>query len=195
MSDQDTTNIAAFVGEAGHLKMIRRSGWWIAGVRDPESVAEHSYRVGIIAYVLAVMEGCDPNRAATLGLFHDLPETRIGDVPSVGRPHVNTAPAEDVIKAQTADLPGSIADAVRGLIGEHEAQETPESACSRDADKIECLITAREYQARGYDLAQPWVDTMLEAVRTESGKRLARAAATAPVDGWWHDIVASYGRR
>ena len=30
-----------FFAEAGLLKHIKRSGWWVAGVKDPESVAEH----------------------------------------------------------------------------------------------------------------------------------------------------------
>ena len=27
--------------EAGLLKKIKRSGWWVAGIKDPESVAEY----------------------------------------------------------------------------------------------------------------------------------------------------------
>ena len=36
--------LAAFGYELGLLKRIRRAGWWHVGVRDPESVAEHSLR-------------------------------------------------------------------------------------------------------------------------------------------------------
>jgi putative hydrolases of HD superfamily len=194
MTDPDAGRLVDFLVEAGHLKMARRTGWWIAGVRDPESVAEHSFRAGVIAYVLAVMEGANPDRAATLALFHDLPETRISDIPSTGRPHVTTEAAAAVVKTQTADLPEAVADPVRQLIGEFEDRATPEAMCAKDADMLECLIQAREYQTRGYQLVQPWVDTMLAAVRTKSGRRLAQAAATGPVDAWWHDIVASYGR-
>ncbi|MFD3687315.1 HD domain-containing protein [Nocardiopsis sp. NPDC058631] len=50
--------------EAGTLKNQRRTGWWMAGVRDSESVAEHSWRTSLIASVLASMEGADPARAA-----------------------------------------------------------------------------------------------------------------------------------
>jgi putative hydrolases of HD superfamily len=77
-----------------------------------------------------------------------------------------------------------------------QEQGKSESSCHDvhdRADKLECLIQAREYQSQGYQLMQPWVDTMLAAVRTPSGQRLAEAAAQMPVDAWWHDIVASYG--
>lgn len=193
MTDHDAEALATFLGETGHLKRARRAGWWIAGVRDPESVAEHSFRTAIIGYVLALMEGADAEHTAALCLFHDLPETRLGDVPSTGKPFVTMAAADEVARVQTANLPTGVGKTIVGLVGEFEARETVEAMCAKDADKLECLIQAREYQAHGFSLAQPWVDTMAAAVRTESGRRLAAAALTVPVDAWWHDVVASYG--
>ncbi len=38
----DLTKVAHFLFETGTLKNARRTGWWMAGIRDPESVAEHS---------------------------------------------------------------------------------------------------------------------------------------------------------
>src|SRR5690349_8463829 len=101
----DDEHVAAFLIETGHLKRTPRAGWAIAGVRTPESVAEHSFRTAVIAYVLAVMEGANPDRAATLAVFHDVPETRTTDLHSVAKPHVRMAPAVDVAAVQTADLP------------------------------------------------------------------------------------------
>lgn len=192
MTDDDAA-VAGFLYEAGHLKNTPRAGWLLPGVRSPESVAEHSYRVGVIAYVLAVMEGADPNRAAALGLFHDIGECRTGDVPSVGKRHVSVESPDRTIVTQTAGLPDGLASSIRSLIGEYEAKESAEARCAKDADKLECLLQAREYQAAGNTQVQPWVDTMLSAVKTESGKRLAEAAVKTSVDSWWHDIVASYG--
>lgn len=54
-------------------------------------------------------------------------------------------------------------------------------------------MQAREYDAIGELDAQPWIATMVAAVRTNTGKNLAAAACeTQPVD-WWNAIVASYG--
>lgn len=193
MTDHDDDAAATFLTEVGHLKRTKRAGWWIAGVRDPESVAEHSHRAAVIAYVLALMEGADPCRAATLAVFHDVPEVRTGDVPSIGRPFVDHAPDTEVIAAQTARLPAAIAGPIRDMVAEFGAQETPEARCAKDADRIECLLQAREYQAQGNPLVQPWVDSMVAAVRTASGRRLADAALRMPVDAWWRDVVSSYG--
>ncbi len=194
MPTDDDTAVAGFLYESGHLKNTPRAGWLIAGVQQPESVAEHSYRVGVIAYVLAHLEGCNADRAAAIALFHDVPEARTTDMHSVAKPHVKAVPDADVIAVQTANLPDGLAAPIQALIAEFAAKETPEARCAKDADKLECLLQAREYEARGNQLVQPWVDTMLSAMKTESGKRLAEAAVKTPVDSWWRDIVASYGR-
>lgn len=193
--DQPTGDPAtvAFLHEVGHLKMLDRAGWRLAGITDPESVAEHSFRVAVIAYVLAVMEGCNPDRAAVLALFHDIPECRIGDVPSVGKPHVRTAEAEDVIAEQVQHVEPVLANAVVDAICEFEAKETPEAVCAKDADKLECLLQAREYEAQGTPLVRPWIDSMARTVRTDAGRRLVAAALATPPDAWWRDIVSSYG--
>lgn len=78
--------LAAFGYELGVLKRIRRAGWWQAGVRDPESVAEHTMRVAQLAGLLAAEEGANPERAAYLALWHDTQETRTGDLPHSARP-------------------------------------------------------------------------------------------------------------
>lgn len=191
--------VARFAYEAGQLKQLPRAGWALAGVPSPESVAEHSFRVGVLAYVIAALEGADADRAATLGLFHDLPETRIGDVPSVGRNYVTTAPPQDVVADQVAELPESLGAHIAALIDEHEsaktASATPESRCSRDADKLDCLLQAREYQAQGNEHMQPWINSMVAAVSTETGKRLAAAAQEVSPGAWWAEFAANFGKK
>ncbi len=50
---EDLAAVGRFLYEAGTLKQTRRTGWWMAGVRDPESVAEHSWRTALIATIIA----------------------------------------------------------------------------------------------------------------------------------------------
>jgi len=191
----DAREIVPFLHEAGHLKRSVRQGWWIAGVKQPESVAEHSFRTAIVGYVIAAMEGADPERTATLCLFHDLPEARQSDIPSTGKRYVSMAPDTQVAKEQTAQLPAHLAERIQALIGEFEECSTPEAKCAKDADKLECLLQAREYQAQGYQDVQPWIDSMVDAVKTGAGKALAAAALEVKPSAWWYDIVANYGRR
>lgn len=192
MNDDEAT--IGFLHEAGHLKNTPRAGWQLAGIRSPESVAEHSFRVGVLAYIIATLEGADANKAAAIALFHDVPEARSTDLHSVAKPWVDVQPDPRVAAEQTAHLPDGLAEPIRALIAEFAAKETLEAKCAKDADKLECLLQAREYQAQGNPLVQPWIDTMLSSPVTESGRRLAEAAVKTAPDAWWHDIVASYGR-
>ena len=50
----------------------------------------------MVGMALAAIEGADVGRTAALCLLHDAHETRIGDVPSVGRAYVTTAAPEAV---------------------------------------------------------------------------------------------------
>lgn len=191
--------IVSFGYEAGQLKKLPRAGWLLTGIASPESVADHSFRVGVLAYCIAVQEGANPERAATLGLFHDFPETRIGDVPSVGKAYVDTTDPAKVIADQTAILPAGLAAHITALIAEHESAKTPdatlESRCSRDADKLECLMQAREYQAQGNQLVQPWIDSMVAAVTTRTGMALAKTAQDLSPSVWWDEFAAAFGTR
>lgn len=183
--------IATFLFEAGHLKHIPRSGWLLLGITQPETVAEHSFRVGLIGLTLAALEGAEPGRTAALCLMHDVHETRIGDVPSVGRAYVTTAVPEAVTAHQTSGMPDDIAKTFQELTTEYEATETLESKVAHDADKVETLLQAAEYQTQGYD-TEPWRNTSIEALRTDSAKQLAQAIITSDPRGWWRTFAASY---
>jgi putative hydrolase of HD superfamily len=174
--------------EAGHLKNVPRTGWLRAGVRMPESVAEHSWRVSVLAYFIAHAEGADAEHAAVLGMFHDLAEVRTGDVDWVGRNYVAKVDDSMVVRDQAAGLAPVQFEGVTEAVCEHAAAETPEALCARDADKLECLLQGREYEQQGYPLARGWVETMLAAVRTPTGKALAEVALAADPAEWWRQV-------
>ncbi|MEU9596985.1 HD domain-containing protein [Streptomyces sp. H23] len=175
MSD-DLSAVANFLYEAGTLKQTKRTGWWMAGVRDPESVAEHSWRTSLIASIIAKLEGADPAQAAFLAVWHDTGETRTGDVNHLGKKYTDGEADPRAIAAdQVAGMPETLAQAVTDLIGEYEARESPEAVCARDADKLECMIQGIEYRAQGHENAQRWIDNSRGRIVTKSGQALADA--------------------
>lgn len=181
---------ASFLFEAGQLKNLPRAGWLLLGIPRPESVAEHSFRAAVAGFTLAAMEGADAGRTAALCMMHDFHETRIGDVPSVGRAYVTTKAPEAITRDQTSAMPHEAAKMFQDLTAEYEAGETIESRLAHDSDKIETLLQAIEYAARGHD-TEAWKDTSLTALRTDAGRELARAiGATSPQ--WWSAFAASY---
>src|SRR5215472_3706586 len=189
--NQPLAGIESFLFEMGHLKHVTRAGWLLLGIPQPETVAEHSSRVGVVGLALAPLEGADVGRTAALCLLHDAHETRIGDVPSVGRAYVTTAVPEAVSAHQTSAMPDAAAVVFQDLVAEYEAGESLESRLAHDADKIETLLQAAEYEAQGYDTAA-WRETSVAALRTDSARQLAQAIAAADPRGWWSAFAASY---
>jgi len=170
---RDTTG---FLYEIGLLKRYKRTGWSQVGVALPESIADHSHRASVIASVLAAMEGADPQRAAFLALWHDSQETRTTDIPHLTKNYVTSAGNERVTRDQVAGLPSSVAGMISAAVAEYEAAATREARCARDADKLECLLQAREYQEQGHGNVQPWIDSSLAALTTAAARQLAHEA-------------------
>jgi putative hydrolase of HD superfamily len=144
------------------------------------------YRFGasVIASVLAAMEGADPQRAAFLALWHDSQETRITDLPHLTKSYVSAARNELVTRDQVASLPPPVGGMISAAVAEYEAAETQEARCARDADKLDCLLQAREYQEQGHSNVQPWIDSSLAALTTASAKQLAHEAIAQNSLSW-----------
>ena len=123
--------VAQFLYEMGHLKHTPRAGWLLLGIGQPESVAEHSFRVGMVGMALAGLAGADTGRVAALCLAHDMAETRITDVASVARAYVTTAAPEAVTAHQTSAMPADVAKAFQALTAEYEAGQTLEAQVAR----------------------------------------------------------------
>ncbi|MGP3691682.1 HD domain-containing protein [Streptomyces sp. IBSNAI002] len=189
----DLSAVARFLYEAGTLKHTRRTGWWMAGVNDPESIAEHSWRTSIIASVIAKLEGADPARAAFLAVWHDTQETRTGDVNHLGKKYATSADPEAVTADQTAGMPELLAATIQDLVAEYEAKDSPEAVCARDADKLECMLQGIEYKAQGYQAAQRWIDNSRARLTTETGRRLAdELLGQGPLD-WLRAAIGEKG--
>jgi putative hydrolase of HD superfamily len=73
---------------------------------------------------------------------------------------------------------------ITAAVTEYETGQTPEARCARDADKLECLLQAREYQDQGHTNLQPWIDTSLASLTTTTAKRIAEEALTQNTLAW-----------
>lgn len=183
----DDSQVAAIVDyffEAGTLKRLPRTGWLNAGIKHPETIAEHSHRTGLIGAVLAIMEGADPAKVAFMGVIHDTQETRIGDIAYIGRRYLKAADNRDVTADQTADAPPAVREALAAIVDEIESYETLESIIHRDADKLECLFQAIEYRETGNTNMQQFYDSMLATLVTNSARIVARRAVLTPSQNW-----------
>jgi putative hydrolase of HD superfamily len=189
VADDSLNSVANFLFEAGTLKNHKRTGWWIAGVKDPESVAEHSWRAALLASIIAELEGADPAKAALLSVWHDTGETRTGDLAHISQKYVGKGDAEVIAADQAQGMPAGLGALMRSIVGEYEARETPEAICAGDADKLECLVQALEYRDQGHVNVDRWIVNSRKRIRTESAKRLAEELLKTGSLQWLRDAM------
>ncbi len=188
MSDRDMLD---FFAEAGVLKRVRRSGWWMVGIpkQEEESVAEHSFRCAVIGYTLAKMEKADAYKVLLMTLFNDIHEARTGDSHKVASTYLNVKEADKAaFEGQVKDLGDDVGGELRALRDELDAQKTPESLIARDADILECLIQAKEYQDAGFSKAEKFLVKAPDHLKTESARRLWEEAKTWDSSEWWERL-------
>lgn len=184
------THAINFFAEAGLLKHIRRSGWWVAGIKDPESVAEHSFRCAVMAYYLAHLEKADVGRTVLMALFNDIHEARINDLHKMGHYYIDFRTAERrVFNDQIQNLDKDVANDMVLFREEYEAQKTRESIVARDADVLECLLQAKEYYDNGYTKAKKFFKKAPSYLHTSSAQKMWNEMKDWDSGAWWEKVV------
>ncbi len=179
-----------FFAEAGLLKKVKRSGWWVAGIKDPESVAEHSFRCAIMAHYIALLENADPYRVVMMALFNDIHEARINDLHKMGHYYIDFKAAEKKVFAdQVNTLDEKVKIELTSLRKEYDAQKTKESLIARDADILECLVQAREYYQSGHLKAKIFLTRAPEFLKTKTARRMWRGLCRWNSSCWWQNVV------
>ena len=75
----DYMNIVEFYKTVRKLKEIKRAGWIERGIKNSESVADHSFMVTILCIAFPKQE-INKEKAIKMALVHDLGESEIGDL-------------------------------------------------------------------------------------------------------------------
>jgi putative hydrolase of HD superfamily len=181
--------ILNFLGEAGILKRVARSGWWVLGLKNPETVAEHSFRTAVVSFILARLEKVNPYRASLMGLFNDIHEARINDLHKLGQVYIDFKAAEEkVFFSQVEQLPKAIKTELKSLRLEYDAQKTKAAIVARDADILECLIQAKEYSEYGFRNAHSFFAKAERHLKTKSAKKLWQKTKRWDLNRWWQEL-------
>jgi len=184
--------LVQFLFETGHLKNVDRSGWWLLGNKNPESVAEHSFRCTILGYILAKLENVDASKVIMMCLFHDVHETRTNDLHKVVQKYIKQEEAGDkATEDQLKPLKDSIGKEISDVLGELTNQESRESVVAKDADILECAMQAREYQVQGYEAAVDWLDRADSKLKCESARKILALLKVSDPGEWWKKLKIS----
>jgi putative hydrolase of HD superfamily len=147
MTPHELTGVLDFLRGAERLKATHRSAYTSEG--QQESVAEHTWRLCLMAMVLAPeFPGVDFAKLVKICLVHDLGEAVGGDVPAPEQARRREAGlATGKGKDERRDLltlletlPRRLGAEIAELWDEYEAAQTPEAKLAKALDKLETIM-------------------------------------------------------
>ncbi|MEZ4728384.1 MAG: HD domain-containing protein [Caldilineaceae bacterium] len=167
-----TRNLLPLLTHLQVLKQLPRTGWLLAGVAQPESVAEHSFVTCWVALLLAeainesyqeqgLTQPLDVAKVAQLALVHDVAESMVTDLPKrstelLGKTVKYQAEAA-AMRQIFQEMPNSAAYLAHWQ--EYVDDATPEARLVHDADKLEMIHQALCYEQAGQrNLGEFWQD-------------------------------------
>ena len=171
MTDERQIGIVRFIQLASRLKRTVRTGWIDRGIppQQAESVADHSFRVALLAWLVAAENHeLNRDRVLLLALIHDLAEALTGDqtpyeldpnggdqiaflnkrhLPNAERAAAKRAAEAAAITEMSRDLPETMRADIAELWRELEERQTPEARFVKQVDKLETYLQSLEYAA------------------------------------------------
>lgn len=175
-------DIVNFLFEVGILKRVPRSGYEFLGTGS-ESVAEHSFRVAVIAYLLAKNEQkADTQKVVLMSLFHDFHEARTGDHNYVNKRYV-IVNEDKAVRDLARKLPSG--EEIVSLIHEFNSRETLEARLSQDADQLDFILELKRQQDLGNQSAAEWMRYSIKRLITDIAKKLAHEIIKTDSSDWW----------
>jgi putative hydrolase of HD superfamily len=201
MNEQNTPErLADFLYEIGTMrKILRIHRQTLLSDDVSDNIATHSYRVTMIGWLLAEMEGADKYKTVMMCLLHDAGEIRTNDHNWVHKRYSKTYD-DEVLKDQLGSLPFQ---ELFDLGAEYEARESREAVIAKDADMIDQILLLREYEWQGNKEAAIWLrgksgsdpSRHLTACNTASGRELATAILERDPSDWWNEIWTNVNRK
>lgn len=110
-----------------------------------ESVAEHSWRISLMAFLLK-NEFPDANmgKVTNMCLIHDLGECFTGDIPTFIKTEEDRITEDDLLIEWVKSLPKEVSNEMASLYEEMNEQKTIESKIYKALDKLEAVIQHNE---------------------------------------------------
>jgi putative hydrolase of HD superfamily len=146
----------AFLRILFQLKATKRTGWIDFDVPGPESIADHMYRMSIIAMCNSD-ENLDISRCVKMALIHDMAEALVGDITpadvsvSKQEKHRRELATMEYLRDLLTPVNARAAQEIFEIWNEYEDMSTPEAVFVKDVDKFELMVQTLEYERLNKD--------------------------------------------
>jgi len=146
-------DLLGFFELANKLKWTERRGWVAkVKVKEPESVADHSFLTALMCMVIAEQKGLNSSKALKIALLHDLAESITGDyMPDDLSKKMKSDAEAKAIKNILSKLPPKIRSSYSRLWKEYKDMSSKEAILVHQIDKLEMALQANDYLKKGYD--------------------------------------------
>ena len=139
----DNIKYIKFLNVIEKLKCNTRHSWTSSGRH--ESVAEHSWRLAIMAMLCAdEYPDLDMNKVIKMCLIHDFGEAVTGDIPAFLKTEEDERKEEFAVQKLTALLPDETKWELDTLFEEMKAMNTDEAKLFKALDNLEAIISHNE---------------------------------------------------
>ncbi|KAM7472879.1 hypothetical protein LguiA_011062 [Lonicera macranthoides] len=169
-----------FLSLCHRLKTTKRAGWVKREIQGPESIADHMYRMGLMALISADIPGVNRDKCIKMAIVHDMAEAIVGDItPTDGIPKSEKSRQEKEALDHMCKLLGGgpRAKEIHELWMEYEENSSVEAKVVKDFDKVEMILQALEYENdQGKDLDEFFLSTAGK-FQTDVGKAWATEIA------------------
>ncbi|MDO4489368.1 MAG: HD domain-containing protein [Eubacteriales bacterium] len=136
--------------------------------RRVESVAEHSWRISLMALLLRhEFPDVDIDKVVAMCIIHDLGECFTGDIPAFLKTEADSETEDSLLREWVLSLPPELSDDLSGLYEEMAAQTTKEAKLYKALDKLEAVIQHNEspidtWSENEYELNQTYAFNEVE---------------------------------
>ncbi|KAJ6821619.1 putative HD domain-containing protein 2-like protein [Iris pallida] len=168
------------------LKTTKRKGWINHGIRGPESIADHMYRMSLMALIAGDLPGVNRERCIKIAIVHDIAEAIVGDItPSDGVPKAEKSRLEQEALDEMCEVLGGglRADEIKELWVEYENNSSLEANLIKDFDKVEMILQALEYEMEHGKVLDEFFLSTAGKFQTDVGK------------SWAAEVIARRNRR
>jgi putative hydrolase of HD superfamily len=139
--------ILDFLNIAANLKTVPRQGWIDKlSLKNPESVADHTYSMAIIGMVLSDSPKYNTERILKMILLHDLAESVTGDLTPEQKPKNEKIILENkTIENILTNLPETLHTQYQNIWNEYQENNSEEAKFVHQIDKLEMVLQAKIY--------------------------------------------------